>query len=89
MLSQLLPSQANNRFQGYRLALWVFGVVLLLLAAMSMNSIFNGHYVAINADGLPLDSHTPAGIRAVVSFYAIWGLAQLVVVTFGIIVLLR
>ncbi len=89
MLGQLLPRQADNSFQGFKLGLWLFGVVLLLLAAMSMNSIFNGHYVAINADGLPLDSYTPAGIRAVVSFYATWGLTQLVVVAFGMIVLFR
>lgn len=89
MLTQLLPRQADNSFRGRSPALWLLAIVLLLLAAMSVNSIFNGHDVAINADGLPLASYTPAGAQAVVAFYAIWGLTQLIVVAFGSIVLLR
>ena len=89
MFNRLLPRQADNDFQGYTLALWLFGAILLVLAAMSVNSVFNGHYVAVNADGLPLDTYTPAGAQAVVSFYATWGLTQLVIVAFGVIALLR
>lgn len=89
MRNQLLPRQADNKFQGYRLALWIFAIILLMFAAMSANSIFNGHYVAVYADGLPLDSYSSAGAQAVVSFYAIWGITQLIVVTIGVIILLR
>lgn len=64
MFNRLLPRQADNDFQGYTLALWLFGAILLVLAAMSVNSVFNGHYVAVNADGLPLDTYTPAGGHA-------------------------
>jgi len=89
MLNQLLPRKADNNFQGHKIALWIFSIVLLMLTAMSMNSIFNGHFVAINADGLPLDTYTPAGAQAVVSFYATWGVTQLVIVTLGVIALVR
>ena len=88
MFYQLLPRQADNSYQGRKLALWIFALVLLMLAAMSANSIFNGHFVAINVDGLPLDTFTPAGAQAVVSFYAIWGGTQLIIVMFGIITMI-
>lgn len=85
----LFPRQASNDFGGHRSGLWIMGAVLLFLAAMSANSIFNGHYVATQADGLPLDSYTAGGAQAVLSFYAMWGVTQLVVVAFGVFTLLR
>lgn len=89
MLNRLLPYKADNHYQGHKSSLWVFGVLLSLLAAMSLNSIFNGHYVAVNADGLPLGSYTPGGAQAVVSFYATWGVTQLLLVIVGILILIR
>lgn len=56
---------------------------------MSLNSIFNGHSVASSADGIPLDTYTPAGAQAVVSLYAIWGLGQLMICLLCILVLIR
>jgi hypothetical protein len=89
MRNQILPRQADNAFQGQKVALWIFTIVLLILGAMSINSIFIGRFVATNADGLPLDTYTPAGAQAVVSSYAIWGLTQLIIVTIGFVVLVR
>lgn len=89
MLSYLLPRQADNTFHGQKLGPWILALVLLVLTAMSANSIFNGYFVATQVDGLPLDSYTAAGAQAVVSFYAIWGLAQLVIVAFSAIALVR
>ena len=89
MLNNFLPRAADNHYQGYKVALWIFGAILLLFAAMSLNSIFNGHYVAVSADGLPLGSYTAGGAQAVVSFYAIWGITQLLLVIVGIIILVR
>lgn len=89
MLKRLFPQQADNAFRGYKLALWVYVVVLLLLGVMSVNSIFNGHDIAVNADGLPLGDYTPAGAQAVVAFYALWGATQLTLVLFGFVALFR
>ncbi|MEO7063958.1 MAG: hypothetical protein ABI082_09350 [Dokdonella sp.] len=89
MINNLLPRQADNRFQGQKLGLWILSAVLLLFAAMSANSIFNGYFVASEVDGIPLATYTADGAQAVVSIYAIWGVAQLTVVTFGIFVLVR
>jgi hypothetical protein len=85
----LLPRRADNDYRGYKAALWIFGLILLLRVVMSVNSIFNGHLVASSADGIPLDSYTPAGARAVVSLFATLGLSQLALCFIGILVLIR
>lgn len=73
----------------YKLALWLFGLLVLVKVVMSVNCIFNGYSVASRADGIPLDTFTSAGARAVVSLFAIWGLAHLVICLLCILVLVR
>jgi hypothetical protein len=89
MLDQLLPRNVDNTYRGQKLALWLFGVVVLMKLAISLNSIFNGHTVASSADGIPLDTFTPAGTQAVVSLFASWGLAQAVICGLCIVMLVR
>ena len=89
MLNRFLPRQVDNTYHGSRLALWIFALVVLMKVAMSVNSIFNGHMVASSADGIPLDTFTPAGAQAVVSLFAAWGLGQLILCLLCIVVLVR
>jgi len=89
MFNPLIPRQADNSFRGLKLALWIFAFLLLVLGAMSIGSIFNGYNAAKDVDGLPLDTFTASGAKAVVSLFAIWGSTQLIIVLLGIIVLLR
>ena len=56
---------------------------------MSLSSIFNGYSVATSADGIPLDTFTPAGAQAVISLFAIWGLSHFVICLLCILVLIR
>ena len=89
MFNRLLPRHADNSYQGHRAALWLFAILVLVKSAMGLNSLFNGHNVASSADGIPLDTFTPAGARAVVSMYAAWGLAQLTICLLCILVAVR
>jgi hypothetical protein len=89
MLEQILPRAIDNTYRGRKAALWLFAAVVFAKTAMSLNSIFNGRYVAGRADGIALDSFTPAGAQAVVSLFAIWGLAHLAVCALCVIVLIR
>lgn len=89
MLNPLLPQRADNTYRGHKLALWLFALVVLLKTVISLNSIFNGHTVASSADGIPLDTFTPAGAQAVVSLFASLGLAHLVVCLLCLVVLVR
>lgn len=89
MLDRILPRHADNTYRGFRLALWLFALLVLMKLAMSVNSIFNGRGVATSADGIPLDTFTPAGAQAVVSLFASWGLAHLTIGLLCIVVLIR
>jgi len=89
MLNQLLPRQADNTYHGRKLALWLFVVAVLMKLVMSLNSIFNGRYVATSADGIPLDTFTPAAAQTVVALFAIWAVAQLIICLLCIVVLAR
>lgn len=89
MFDRFLPRHIDNTFHGYKLALWLFAVVVLVKSVIGLNSIFDGHSVATSADGIPLDTFTPAGARAVVSAFAAWGLAQLTICLLCLLVLAR
>jgi len=89
MLNQLLPRHVDNTYHGYKLALWIFAVLVLMKVAISLNSIFNGYSVATSADGIPLDTFPSGAARTVVSLFAAWGLAQLIICLLCIVVLAR
>jgi len=89
MFNQLFPQRVDNTYLGYKLALWFFALVVLMKVGMSLNSLFNGYLVASSAAGIPLDTFTSAGAQTVVSLFAIWGLAQLVICLLCILVVVR
>ena len=89
MFKRLLPPQLDNTYQGHGAALWLFGLLVLLKIVVSLTSIFDGHDVARSADGIPLETFTPAGAQAVVSSFAAWGLAQLIICLLCALVLIR
>jgi hypothetical protein len=89
MFNQLLPERADNTYRGSKIALWLFGLLLLMKIVMSVNCTFNGYSVATTADGLPLDTYTPAGAQAVVSLFATWGITHLMLCLTGLLVLVR
>jgi hypothetical protein len=89
MLSLFLPRVVNNTYRGYKLGLWLFGLLVLIKTAMSLNCIFNGYYVASSADGIPLSVFGTDAAQTVVSLFAIWGLSQLALMLFGVVILVR
>ena len=89
MFNQILPRQVDNTYRGYKLALWLFGLLVFMKAGISLGTIFNGYTAAGSADGIPLDTFTPAGARAVVSLFALWGLSQLMLCLLCVLVLVR
>lgn len=70
------PNSADRTYHGHRLALWLFAVVVVMTACMSLVSVFNGYTVASSADGIPLDTYPPAAARTVVSLFALLGLSH-------------
>jgi hypothetical protein len=81
--------QANNEYHGSRTALWLFGFLILMKTAISLNCIFNGRVVASSADGIPLDTYALAVSQAVIYLFALWGVGQLVLCLLCLLVLFR
>ena len=42
MLQRLLPHRVDNTYRGYKLALWLFGLLMLMKGVIGVNSILNG-----------------------------------------------
>lgn len=89
MVNQLLPRSIDNTYRGHKVALWLFGFVVLMKVAMSLNSIFNGYSVASSADGVPLDRYPSAAAQTIVALFAVFGLAHFVICVLCILVLIR
>ena len=70
MLDELLPQRLDNEYRGSKLALWLFGLVVAMKSTQSLAIIFNGYATARDADGIPLDSYTPAVAQTVVAVFA-------------------
>ena len=89
MLRRLFPRTADNRFEGHRIALWLFGLLIALKLVIGLNSIFNTASVAGGADGIPLASFDPAAAREVLLLFALTSLGQLILASIGLAALIR
>jgi hypothetical protein len=89
MLNRIFPKQFDNIYCGYWLGLWLLVPVILATLAIGTNSIINTRYVAMSADGLPLDRFTGGGAEAVIALFAIVGLFRVTFALLGIAVMLR
>jgi hypothetical protein len=69
MYNQLFPTKIDNSFQGHKLALWLFGLVLLVKAAQSVSVLMDGYEIVRSADGIPLETYTSGGAHAVVAAF--------------------
>ena len=89
MLGELLPKHLDNEYHGHKLALWLFGLVVALKSTQSLAIIFNGYPTARGADGIPLDSFTPAVAQTIVAVFAQGSLWRLFFCLVCVLVLFR
>src|ERR1700737_562520 len=89
MFKLLFPRRFDNTYRGHKLALWFFVLVVVMKVGISLGSIFNGYVAASSADGIPLDTFTPAGAQTVVSLFALLGVSQLIFCLLCILVWVR
>jgi hypothetical protein len=89
MFDRLLPRPIDNTFRGYRAALWLFGLVVGVKIAQSLSVIFNGYAIARDADGIPVDTYTPAAAQQIVALFAQGSLWRLTFGVLGVLVLVR
>jgi hypothetical protein len=89
MLNKFLPPRIDNAYSGQQLALWLFALVVTVKTVQSLMAIFNGPSVLVSADGIPLDTFTPAGAQTVVAVWALSGLYRLIIYSLCALVLVR
>lgn len=89
IFQRLFPECADNTYGGNKFALWLFGLVIAVKAAMGLNAIFNTYTVATRADGIPLASFPSGAVHTVLALFAIWGLGHFVLCLAGLLVLVR
>ena len=89
MLDKLLPRTFDNTYRGYKVALWLFGLVVAVKITQSLLVIFNGYSTARDADGIPLDTYTPAAAQTAVALFAQGSLWRVTTCLLCVLVLLR
>ena len=89
MLAELLPTRLDNQYRGNRWALWLFGLVVALKSLQSLAIVLNGYSTGRDADGIPLDSYTPAAAQTVVAVLAQGSLWRLFFCLLCVLVLVR
>ena len=89
ILNALLPPAIDNTYRGQKIALWIFGVILLLKTVMSVNSIINGYAVASTADGIPLATYPASATQTIVALFALFGLSHFTICAICTVVLIR
>src|SRR5437762_5948267 len=89
MLSSLFPRQIDNNYRGHWLAVWILGLVLAGRFAIGINGTVNTRFVAVSADGIPLDNYGAGAAETVIALFALTALLNPVLGFLGIAVLIR
>jgi hypothetical protein len=89
MLERIFPKQFDNSFRGHFLAVWLFGIAMLMELAMGTNSLVNTRTVASLADAIPLDRYSNGGAETVIALFALAGLFRVLLAIQGLLVVVR
>jgi hypothetical protein len=89
MLNRLLPQRIDNAYHGRTLALWLFGVAVAVKILQCVAILVDTAPVVEGADGIPLETYTPAGAQTVVTIWALSGWERLIVALLCVLVLVR
>ncbi|MFL6256249.1 MAG: hypothetical protein ACJ74T_14680 [Pyrinomonadaceae bacterium] len=89
MFDKLLPQRIDNTYRGYKVALWLFGLIVGVRITQSVLVIVNGYSTAIGADGIPLDTYSPAAAKTVLALFAQGALSRLIVSLLCVLILVR
>ncbi len=89
MQLSILPQPIDNTYKGQKLALWLFGFVMLIKIVQSTVILINDGSVVKGADGIPLDTFSPEAAHTIVSLFALTSLYRLIICLLGVIALFR
>jgi hypothetical protein len=89
MLNRLFPRQVTNDYSGSVIAKWVFILLTLTTIVRSLIHMFAPDGGAQSIATIPLASFTSNGANTVILIFTLWGLSQLLLGIFFVVVLWR
>jgi hypothetical protein len=89
VLSLFFPKQIDNKFRGYKIALYVFYVLTAVTLWRSQHHLFAADGGAQSIATIPLDKLSEMGATAVIGVFGLWGLSQLIIAFIYLIASLR
>jgi hypothetical protein len=89
MFDKLLPQPIDNTYSGSKTALWLFGLIVSVQILQSVMVILNGQMTAQSADGIPLETYSPAAAQTILAIFMISSLRRLIISLICAVVLFR
>jgi hypothetical protein len=89
MIDRLFPSPAGNGYGGHPVALWAFAALTGVTLWRSLHHILAADGGAESIATVALDSFGPGGAQTVVAMFALWGISQLLLGVWFVLVLWR
>lgn len=83
---KVLPKEINNNYEGRKIALYLFYLFTIMTLVRSLIHIFAPDGGAQTIATIPLDTFTNEGASAVILIFSLWGLSQLIMGIFYVIV---
>lgn len=89
MLTRLFPREAGNDYRGYRAAIWLLVLAILLRLAMGAAALFDTQGMLQDADTIPVDTWSAPAAATVVYLTKLVGIDHLLLTLVAVVVLIR
>jgi len=86
---KILPKEINNDYKGRKIALYIFYLITIMTVVRSLIHMFASDGGAQSIATIPLDTFTNEGASTVILVFSLWGLSQLIMGIFYVIVCWR
>ena len=83
---KILPKQINDHYKGRKIALYFFYLFTVMTVVRSLIHMFASDGGAQSIATIPLDTFSEEGASVVVLIFSLWGLSQLIMGVFYVIV---
>ncbi|MCH2046390.1 MAG: hypothetical protein MK212_19910 [Saprospiraceae bacterium] len=83
---KVLPKQINDHYKGRKIALYFFYLFTVMTVVRSLIHMFASDGGAQSIATIPLDTFSEEGASVVVLIFSLWGLSQLIMGVFYVIV---
>lgn len=89
MLDHICPARVDNSYSGHKLGLYLLSAVTIVKTLQCLFVLIDSYSVIKSADGIPLDTFTPAAAQTVTAAFAGMGVSRLLICLICALVLAR